>query len=112
VLVSALVGFLVRLAAGIALALVLALLIALVREDGSFTESFRVAVLVVGCLMLLVAGAGHSPGMSTGSIGAGVAGRFPRLMPYMTRQSTMHVSPTALFVLTAFVLFAIGLLLG
>jgi hypothetical protein len=112
VVIGALVGFLARLVVGIALALVLAVLIALVRDDASVVESFRVAVLVVGCLMLLVAGAGHSPGMSTGSVGAGVAGRFPRLMPYMTQQSTMRVSPTALFVLTALVLFGIGLALG
>jgi hypothetical protein len=112
VLVAAAIGFLSRLAVGIALALVLAVLIALVREDGSFAESFRVAVLVVGCLMLLVAGAGHSPSARSGTIDPWLGSFFPKLMPYMTRQSTMRVSPTALFVLTAFVLFAIGLALG
>ena len=112
-MVVAAVGFLIRLAVGIALALVLAVLIALVRDDASFTESFRVAVLVVGCLMLLMGGAGHSPGMpETGSIDPMVAARFPKLLPYMSQTSTTRVSPTALFVLTAFVLFAIGFVLG
>lgn len=109
--VAVLVGFLSRLAVGIALALVLAVLIAVVRNDGSFSESFRVGVLVVGCLMLLIAGAGHSPGMRTGSIGAVVAGRFPRLVPAMSETSPMRVSPTALFVLTGLVLVGIGLAL-
>jgi hypothetical protein len=111
VALAALVGFFARLAVGIVLALVLAVLIALVRNDGSFAESFRVAVLVVGSLMLLVAGAGHSPSMRTGSIGAGVAGRFPKLLPAMSETSPMRVSPTALFVLTALVLIGIGLAL-
>jgi hypothetical protein len=108
---AALVGFLSRLAVGIALALVLAVLIALVRDDGSFRESFRVAVLVVGCLMLLIAGAGHSPSMRTGSIGAGIAGRFPKLVPAMSATSPMGVSPTALFVLTGVVLIGIGIVM-
>jgi hypothetical protein len=112
VVVAALVGFVIRLAVGIALALVLAVLIALVRDDDSFAESLRVAILVVGCLMLLIAGAGHSPGMRTGSIDPMVAARFPKLLPYMSQTSTTRVSPTALFVLTAFGLFAIGFLLG
>ena len=109
---AALFGFLARLAVGIVLALVLALLIALIRDDSSFTESFRIGVLSVGCLMLLIAGAGHSPSMNTGSIGPGVAGRFPKLVPQMSRTSTMQVSPTALFVLTALTLLAIGFALG
>jgi hypothetical protein len=112
VLVPALVGFLVRLAVGIALALVFALLIALIRSDSSFTESFRVSVWLVGALMLLLAGAGHSPGVRSGSIDPMIAARFPKLLPYMSQTSSMRVSPTALFVLTAFTLFGIGIALG
>ena len=109
---GAAIGFLARLAVGIALALVFAVLIALVRDDASFTESFRVAVLVVGCLMLLLAGAGHSPGMRTGSIDPWLGSFSPKLIPLMAQTSTTRVSPTALFVVTALVLFAIGIALG
>jgi hypothetical protein len=112
VLVSALVGFLVRLVVGIALAVLLALLLAVLRDDGSFSESFRVAVWGVGALMLLMAGAGHSPGMRVGSIDPMIAARFPKLLPYMSQESTARVSPTALFVLTALALFGIGFALG
>jgi cytochrome c oxidase assembly factor CtaG len=64
----ALIGFVSRLAVGVALALLLALLLALVREDSSFVESFRVSVWLVGCLLLLLAVAGQSPTMRTGTI--------------------------------------------
>ena len=58
--VPAVVGFLARLAFGIGLALVFAFVLALVRDDSSFAESFRVSVWIVGALMLLLIGAGHS----------------------------------------------------
>jgi hypothetical protein len=112
-LVASLVAFLTRVAVAIALALVLAVLVALTRDDDSFTESFRVAVWIVGCLMLLVAGVGHSPGMSTGSIDPSVASHFPKLMPFMAqRPPGTRVSPTALSLLTALTLFAVGFALG
>jgi hypothetical protein len=112
VFVAALVGFLVRLVLGIALALLLALLLAVLRDDGSFSESLRVSVWIVGALMLLMAGAGHSPGMRMGSIDPMIASCFPSLVPYMSQMSTTRVSPTALFVLTALALFGIGFALG
>jgi hypothetical protein len=114
VLVAAVVGFLVRLVVGIALAVLLALLLAVLRDDGSFSESFRVSVWAVGALMLLMAGVGDfsdSPGVRTARREA-VVPWFPKLAPYMSQESTTRVSPTALFILTALTLFAIGLALG
>ena len=114
-LVAALVGFLVRLVVGIALALVLALLLAALRDDGSFSESFRVAVWGIGALMLLMAGGGQfsqSPGWQKAWSEA-VVPWFPRLAPYMAQGSaTTRVNPNALFVLTALTLFGIGIALG
>jgi hypothetical protein len=50
-----------RLVVGFALALVLALLLALVRDDSSFAESLRIAVISVGGITLLLAFGGSSP---------------------------------------------------
>ena len=113
--VAALVGFLVRLVVGIALAVLLALLLAVLRDDGSFTESFRVAVWGVGAFMLLMAGGGHfsqSPGWQKAWSEA-VVPWFPKLAPYMSEGSaTTRVNPNALFVLTGLTLFGIGIALG
>jgi len=66
--VYTLIQFLVRLAVGIALAALLALLLTLVREDTTFVESLTASAYVVGCLALLLAVAGHSPGARVGTI--------------------------------------------
>jgi hypothetical protein len=111
-LLAALVGLLVRLVVGIAVALVLAALLAVLRDDGSFAESFRVSVLLVGALMLLMAAAGHSTSMRAALIDPLIAARYPKLMPYMLQTSTTRVSPTVLFLVTALVLFGIGFAVG
>ena len=109
----ALIGFVSRLAAGVALALLLALLLALVRDDGSFTESLRVSVWLVGCVLLLLAVAGQSPTMRTGTIDPWLASFYPKLRPKMSEPySGTQVSSGALFVLAALGLFGIGVALN
>jgi hypothetical protein len=111
-LLAALVGLLARLVVGIAAALLLALLLAALRDDGSFSESLRVSLLLVGALMLLMAGAGHSTSMRAGLIDPLIAARYPKLLPYMLQTSATRVSPTVLFLVTALVLFGIGFAVG
>ncbi|MBA3246269.1 MAG: hypothetical protein H0T61_14000 [Actinobacteria bacterium] len=110
----ALVGFVVRLAIGVALACLAAGMLALIRnDDASFTEGLRVSVWLVGCILLLFAFAGHSPTMRAGTIDPLAASFFPKLRPRMAEEySGTRVSSGALFVLTAFVLFGVGVLFG
>lgn len=59
--VISLLRFGFRLVVGFAIALVFALLLAIVRDDRSFAESLRIAVILVGCITLLLAFGGSSP---------------------------------------------------
>jgi len=109
----ALVGFVARLALGVGLACLAAVFLALVRDDSSFIESLRVSVWIVGCLLLLLAVTGQSPAMRTGTIDPYLASFFPKLRPKMSEPySGTQMSSSALFVLAAFALFGLGVVLG
>ena len=109
----ALIGFVWRLAIGTLVALVLALLLALVRDDGSFIESFRVSVWLAGCLLLLLAVAGHSPTMRTGTIDPWLTSFYPKLRPKMSEPySGTRISSAALFALAGVGLFGLGIALS
>lgn len=112
----ALVGFAVRLALGLGFACLIAALLAFLRDGSSFGEGFRASVWIVGCLSLLLAFAGSSPAMRTGTIDPYFASFFPELTRKMGEGYETYtgprVSPGALFVLTALVLFGLGLILG
>ena len=104
----ALLGFLARLAIGIGVASILALLLALVREDGSFVESFRIAALLVACLLLLLGVSGDSPAMRGGTVDPWLASFFPGIRVMDEPYSGTTVSSAALFVVAAIVLGALG----
>ena len=109
----ALVGFVARLALGVGLACLLAVVLALVRADSSFTEGLSASVWIVGCVLLLLAVAGHSPTMRTGTIDPYLASFFPKLTPRMSEPySGTQISSSALLVLAALALFGLGILLG
>jgi hypothetical protein len=109
----ALIGFVVRLAVGIVLACLVAVVLTPLRTDSSFVEGLRISSLLVGCLLLLMAFAGTSPAMRTGTIDPYAASFFPKLRPIMAEPySGTQVSSGALFVLAALVLFGLGIALG
>jgi hypothetical protein len=108
----ALVGFVGRLLIGIGIALLLALLLALVRDDGSYAESFRISSLLVACLLLLLGVSGESPAMRGGTVDPWLASFFPRIRVMNEPYAGTRVSSAALFVLAALVLGALGLVLG
>ena len=109
--VLSLARFGVRLVVGAAVALVFALLIALVRDDGSFLTSVRIAVLAVGCVTLLLAFGGSSPGRRLDG-DAYVAHLFPQLHRHTGDQYSGHVlSDSAIFALTGLALIAVGFVL-
>ena len=106
-------GFVARLALGAALACLLAVLLALIRKESSFTEGLSASVWIVGCLLLLLAVAGHSPAMRTGTIDPYLASFFPKLTPRMSEPySGTQISSSALLVLAALTFFGLGVLLG
>lgn len=108
----ALAGFVARLALGFALAIVVALLLALVRDDGSFSASFRIALWLVGCVLLLMAPAGSSPAFRAGTLDPWLASFFPRLTSVQAAPySGTRISSSVLFVLAALALFALALVL-
>jgi hypothetical protein len=108
----AIAGFLVRVAVGIAVAAALAVLLALLR-GGAFIESLRISSWLVGCLLLLLAVAGHSPAARSGTIDPWLQSHFPKLVPRMSAAySGTRVSSSALFVLAALAMFVLGALLG
>ena len=110
--VVGLTQFLLRLAVGVAIALALALLLALAGARDSFSGNFAVACLVVGCLSLLMAFAGHSPSARLGTVDPWLTSFAPKLVPWMAKPySGTTLSTSALFFLTAVVLLAVGLVL-
>jgi glycerol uptake facilitator-like aquaporin len=113
-LVHALAGLLARVALGAVVALVLALGLALVRQDGSFRSSLEIACWLVGCLLLLLAVAGHSPTRRGGSLDPWLASFFPKgLSTRMTEPySGTQVNPAVLLGLAAFALFGLAVALG
>lgn len=81
-----LVRLLMQIVVALALALPLGLLLALLRSGGDLRRDLGVACLLVGCVFLLLAPAGHSPSMRAGTIGKWTASFFPRLVPGMSRE--------------------------
>ena len=111
-LAIALLGLLIRIVIALALALVAGLLIALLREGGGFREDFGIACLLVGCLLLLMAPAGHSPAMRGGTIGTWTASFFPKLVPGMTAEySGRTLSASFVLGLSGIVMIALGAVL-
>jgi hypothetical protein len=109
----ALTGFLVRLVAAVAASAAIAVLLAALRDGASFTESMRISSWLVGCLLLLLAVAGHSPAARSGTIDPWLQSHFPKLVPLMSEEySGTRVSSSALFVLAALAMFALGAILG
>ena len=109
----AVVGLLLRVGLAVALACLLAALLALVREGSSFADGLRISVWLVGCVCLLLAFAGSSPTMRGGAVDPLAASFFPKLRPAMGEAAPgTQVSSGALFVLTALVLFGLGVLVG
>jgi hypothetical protein len=100
-----------RLVVGTAVALAFALMLALVRNDSSFLSSLRIAVLAVGCVTLLLAFGGSSPGRRLDS-DPYVAWLFPRLHRRTGEQYSGNVlSDSAIFFLVGLVLIAVGFVL-
>jgi hypothetical protein len=111
-LALALVRLLTRVVLALAIALVLGLLLALVRDGGSFADDLGIACLLVGCLFLLLAPAGHSPAMRGGTIDTWTASFFPKLVPGMTSEySGATLSTSIVLGLTGVVLLVVGALL-
>jgi hypothetical protein len=96
-----------------AIACLLAAMLALVREGSSFADGFRISVWLVGCVCVLLAFAGSSTTMRSGTVDPLAASFFPKLRPGMSEAASgIQVSSGALFVLTALVLFGLGVALG
>jgi hypothetical protein len=113
VLRLAVVGLLLRVGIAVAIACLLAAVLAFVREGSSFADGFRISVWLVGCVCLLLAFAGASTTMRSGTVDPLAASFFPKLRPGMSEAASgTQVSPGALFVLTALVLFGLGVVLG
>ena len=109
----ALTQFAVRLAVAVAVALVLALLLSLAGARDSFSDNLAVACLVIGCLTLLMAFAGHSPSARVGTVDPWLTSFAPKMLPWMAKPySGTTLSTSALFALTAAVLFVVGFALG
>ena len=109
---QALVMWFLRLAIGLGVAAILATPLSFAVEGRSWVGSLGVALLIVGSFTLLMAFAGHSPGMRLGTQPAFLAGMFPRL----ARQTgnaypRTRVSDSAIFFLTGVSLLVAGLML-
>ena len=106
-----LVRFGLRLVAGVVVALVFALLLALVRDDGSFAASLRIAAIGVGCVTLLLAFGGSSPSrrMAADHYAAYL---FPKLHRASGEQYSGYLlSDSAIFALVGIALLAFGFVL-
>jgi hypothetical protein len=111
-LALSLVRLLTRLILALAIALVLGLLLALVRDGDGFADDLGIACLLVGCLFLLIAPAGHSPAMRGGTIDTWTASFFPSLVPGMTGEySGTTLGTSVVLGLTGVVLLVVGALL-
>ena len=110
-LVVALVTWLTRLAVGVGAAAILAMFLSFAIEGRSWIGSLGVALVIVGSFTLLMAFAGHSPGMRLGvqppylaSMFSGLARRTGDAYP------KTRVSDSAIFFLTGVALLVGGLL--
>ena len=101
----------VRLVVGVVVAVVLAALLALVRDDGSFVASLRLAAFSIGCLTLLLAFGGSSPSRRL-TADHYAAYLFPKLHRRAGEQYDGTVlSDAAIFVLVGLALIVLGVVL-
>ena len=109
-LAVAFVTWLACLAVGLAIAAVLAtLLFSFAVEGRSLVESLGVGSLIVGSFTLLIAFAGHSPGMRLGVQPPYLAGMFPGLARRTgDAYPKTHVRDSAIFFLTGGTLLVAG----
>ena len=111
-LAVALVTWLTRLAVGLGVAAILATFLSFAIEGRSWVGSLGVALLVVGSFTLLMAFAGHSPGMRLGVQPPYLASMFPGLARRTgDAYPKTRVSDSAIFFLTGVALLVGGLLL-
>jgi hypothetical protein len=111
-LVLSLARLFTRLILGVAIAFALGLLIAVLRDSGGFRDDLGIACLLVGCLFLLMAPAGHSPALRGGTIDTWTASFFPQLLPAMTSEySGRTLSTSVVLGLTGIVLLVVGAVL-
>ena len=102
----------VRVAIGLALALAAAVPMTLVVFRDDFTRSFAVACLVVGCIAILMAFGGSTPGRRMGIQDPWFASFFPKLVrPMGAQYSRTHLSDAAVFVLSGLALLVLGVAL-
>jgi hypothetical protein len=112
VLAVALLAWLARLAVGLGIAAILATFLSFVIEGRSWVGSLAVALLIVGSFTLLMAFAGHSPGMRLGVQPPYLVSMFPGLARRTgDAYPKTRVSDSAIFFLTGVVLLVGGLLL-
>ena len=112
VVASAILAWLTRLALGLVVAVVIATVLSFAVEGRSRTGSLGVALLIVGSFTLLMAFAGHSPGMRLGTQPAYLASMFPGLARKIGDEYPgTRVSDSAIFFLTGVTLLVGGLLL-
>jgi hypothetical protein len=101
-----------RVLVGLAVGAVAVTLLSLVGTGRPWPGRFGIALVLVGCVNVLMAFSGHSPGMRLGTQDAYLASVFPRLSRRLGESySRMHVSDSAVFVAAGVVLIAAGLVL-
>jgi hypothetical protein len=97
---------------GLLIAGTIALVIALLSEESSFVRSFGIALLLVGCLLLLMAFGGSSHTLRTGTVDPFLQSFYPKLLPVMSREySGTTLSASALFALAGLTLIVLGIAL-
>jgi hypothetical protein len=111
-IVRELCRLLVRIAVAVAIATLIAELRAL-ASGGDFLHTWRITMLALGCLMILLAGAGGSTTMASrvvnwGEITPGRGGTIMR--PFFADVEGPQLTASAVFVASGFALFALALI--
>jgi hypothetical protein len=110
-LLAAAIQFALRLAIAVAVALALAFLVSLL-SDGAFRDDLAIGCAVVGCFSLLMAPAGTSPTMRTGTLDTWTASFCPKLVPGMGDYGKAPLSAPAVFLLTGLALLGLAAFLA
>lgn len=109
IIVVQLIRFLARVAVSVAVAALIAAILAPIREGASYADRFVLSCYVVGCVVLLLAVGGNSPGRRMGTIDPWFASFAPRLVPTMSREySGTTFTTSALLGLTAIAMLVLG----